>query len=153
LSILSFSILFLWAAIPKLTRAIYKVRGLTFLLQVRTLWRCGDGLFFKATPLASNALLTMLHPLLENVLQTIDHFEISCLRAIFLWLERPRTCMEARSELNSVFILEKVAQWNPIRTCAIQSRSHPMWFLGFFKHKKGALRQEISVINGLQHVF
>jgi hypothetical protein len=34
------------------------------------LWRCGDGLFFKVPPLASDALLTTLHPLLENVLQT-----------------------------------------------------------------------------------
>jgi hypothetical protein len=50
----------------------------------------------------------------------------------------------ARSELNSVCGLEKVDQWNPIRTYAIQSRSHPMWFLGFFNHKKGVARQEIS---------
>jgi len=35
----------------------------------------------------------MLHPLLENMLQTIDHFEISCLRAPFSWLEKPRNCM------------------------------------------------------------
>jgi hypothetical protein len=40
------------------------------LLQVRTLWRCGDSLFFKVPPLASDALLTTLHPLLKNVLQT-----------------------------------------------------------------------------------
>jgi hypothetical protein len=33
--------------------------------------RCGDGLFFEGPPLASDALLTMLHPLLENVLQTV----------------------------------------------------------------------------------
>jgi hypothetical protein len=43
------------------------------------LWRCGDGLFFEVPPLASNAILTTLHPLLENVLQTVDHFEISFL--------------------------------------------------------------------------
>jgi hypothetical protein len=53
------------------------------------LWRCGDGLFFAASPLASDAVLTTLHPLLENVLQTVDHFEI-CLRAPFSWLEKPR---------------------------------------------------------------
>jgi hypothetical protein len=34
------------------------------------LWRCGDGLSFEVLPLASNALLTKLHPLLKNVLQT-----------------------------------------------------------------------------------
>jgi hypothetical protein len=31
--------------------------------------------FFEVPPLASDALLTTLHPLLENVLQTVDHFE------------------------------------------------------------------------------
>jgi hypothetical protein len=50
----------------------------------------------------------------------------------------------ARSEMNSVFGLEKVDLWNPIRTSAIQSRSRPMRFLGFSYHKKGAPKQEIS---------
>jgi hypothetical protein len=36
--------------------------------RVGTLWRYGDGLFFEVLPLASDALLTTLHPLLENVL-------------------------------------------------------------------------------------
>jgi hypothetical protein len=49
--------------------------------------------FFEVLPLASNALLTMLHPLLENVLQTIEHFDISCLGAPFSWLEKPRNHM------------------------------------------------------------
>jgi hypothetical protein len=52
-------------------RAICKVHGLTLLLQVGTSWRCGDGLFFKVSPLASGACLTALHLLLENVLQTV----------------------------------------------------------------------------------
>jgi hypothetical protein len=43
--------------------------------------------------LVSDALLTTLHPLLENVLQTFDHFEISCLGAPFLWLKKPRNRM------------------------------------------------------------
>jgi hypothetical protein len=55
--------------------------------------RCGDSLFFEVPPLASNALLTTLHPLLENMLQTIDHFEISCFGAPFSWLEKPRNWM------------------------------------------------------------
>jgi hypothetical protein len=90
--------------------------------------------------LASDELLTMHHPLLENVLQITDHFKISCLRAPFSWLEKLRNHME----LNSVFSLEKVDQWNPNRISAIQSRSRPMQFLGFSNHEKGALRQEIS---------
>jgi hypothetical protein len=43
--------------------------------------------------LASDALLATLHPLLKNVLQTVDHFEISCLGASFSWLEEPRNLM------------------------------------------------------------
>jgi hypothetical protein len=75
-------------------RAICKVCGLTLLLWVRTLWKCGDSLFFKVPPLAINALLAMLHPHLENELQTVDHFEISCLGASFSWLEKPRNSMD-----------------------------------------------------------
>jgi hypothetical protein len=77
----------------KYARAICTVRGLTLLLRVGTLWRCGDGLSFEVPPLASDALLTTLHPLLENVLQTVDHFEISCLGAPFSRLETPRNRM------------------------------------------------------------
>jgi hypothetical protein len=72
------------------TRAVCKVRGLTLLLRVGTLWRCGDGLFSEVPPLASDALLTTLHPFLKNVLQTVDHFEISGLGASFSRLEKPR---------------------------------------------------------------
>jgi hypothetical protein len=71
-------------------RAVCKVRKFNLLLQVGTSSRCGDGLFFEVPPLASDALLTTLHQLLENVLQTVDHFEISCLGAPFTWLEKPR---------------------------------------------------------------
>jgi hypothetical protein len=50
----------------------------------------------------------------------------------------------ARSELNSVFGLEKVDRWNPIRTSAMQFRYHPMRFLGISNHETGAPRHEIS---------
>jgi hypothetical protein len=75
------------------TRAVCKVRGLTLLLRVGTSWRCGDGLFFEVLSLESDALLTTLHPLLQNVRQTVDHFEISCLGTPFSWLEKPRNHM------------------------------------------------------------
>jgi hypothetical protein len=74
-------------------RAVYKVRGLTLLLRFGTLWKCGDGLFFEVPPLASDALLTTLHPLLENVLQTVIQLEISFLGAPFSWLEKSRNRM------------------------------------------------------------
>jgi hypothetical protein len=48
------------------TRAVCKVRGFTLLLRVGNLWRCSDGLFFAIPPLASDAFLITLHPLLEN---------------------------------------------------------------------------------------
>jgi len=114
---------------------------LTLLFQVGTSWWCNDSLFFEVSALASNAFLTMLHPLLENMLQTNDHLEISCLGAPFSWLEKPRYCIQ--QDLNwIVFHLEKVDWWNPIRTSAVQSRSCPMWFLDFSNHEKGAPRQE-----------
>jgi hypothetical protein len=79
--------------ILQVMRAICKVHGLTLLLWVGALWRCGDGLFFEVPPLASDTLLTTLHPLLKNVLQTVDHFEILCLGAPFSWLEKLRNHM------------------------------------------------------------
>jgi hypothetical protein len=58
---------------------------------------CGGAMmvpFFEVPPLASDALLTTFHPLLlENVLQTVDYFEISCLGAPFSWLEKLRNHM------------------------------------------------------------
>jgi hypothetical protein len=69
------------------------------LLRVGTLWRCGDGLFFEVPPFTSDAILTSLHPLLENVLQTVNHFEISCLGTPFSWLEKTGNRMETRSGL------------------------------------------------------
>jgi hypothetical protein len=50
----------------------------------------------------------------------------------------------AGSELNSVFGLEKVDRWNPIRTSAIPARSRPIRFLGFPRNENGTPRQEIS---------
>jgi hypothetical protein len=43
--------------------------------------------------MASDALLKTLHPLIKNVLQTVDHFEISCFGVPFVWLEKPRNRM------------------------------------------------------------
>jgi hypothetical protein len=73
------------------TRAIWKVRGLTLLLRVWTLWRCGDDLFFKAPPLVSDAVLTTLHPLLENL-----NGVIRWVHELFIWssylLRHPKKC-------------------------------------------------------------
>jgi hypothetical protein len=66
------------------SRAVRKVRGLTLLLRVGTSWKCDDGLFFEVHPLVSNALLTTLHLLLENVLQTVIHFDFLPRSSLFL---------------------------------------------------------------------
>jgi hypothetical protein len=71
------------------TRSVCRVRGITLLLRAGTSWRCGDGLFFEVPLLVSDALLTTLHSLLENVLQTVDHFEISCLGLPFHGWKNP----------------------------------------------------------------
>jgi hypothetical protein len=112
-------------------RAVCKVHGLTLLLWVRTLWRSGDGLFFEVPPLASNALLTMFHPFLKNMLQSVDHFKISCLRAPFSWLEKPRNHMG----------------WD--LDCMADV------LMGFHWSTFSKLNTEFSfkVINGQQHVF
>jgi hypothetical protein len=52
---------------------VRKVGGLISLLRVGTSWKCGESLFFEGAPLASDSLLTTLHPLLQNVLQTVYH--------------------------------------------------------------------------------
>jgi hypothetical protein len=94
------------------------------------------------SPLASDALLTTLHSLLENVLQTVDHFEISCLGSL-LFMGR---------DLNWILCSarKKVDRWNPIRTSASQSKSRPRAICGLFQKCEA---RNFEVINGLQHVF
>jgi hypothetical protein len=65
-------------------------------------------------------------------------------RSSLFMVAKARKSHGARSGLNSVFGLEKVDLWNPIRTSIIHSRSRPMRFLGFSNHEKRAQRQEIS---------
>jgi hypothetical protein len=60
-----------------------------------TLWRCGDGLFFEVPPLASDVLLTTLHLLLENLLQTVDHLKFLASEFPFYGWKSPEiTCGE-----------------------------------------------------------
>jgi hypothetical protein len=109
-----------------------------YLLRVETLWRCGDGLLFEVPSLASDALLTTLCPLLENVLQTVDHFVISCLGAPFPWLEKPRN--RNRQDLNWILWSGGTPSEHPPYSPDLA----PMLFLGISNHEMGAPRQEIS---------
>jgi hypothetical protein len=101
--------------------------------------------FFEVPPLASDALLATLHPLLKNVLQTVHHFEFSCLGAPFSRLEKPRNRMAwARSGLH-VGCSNGVPPIHFFQAeHRIQFTSRPMRFLGISNHEKGAPRQEIS---------
>jgi hypothetical protein len=104
---------------------------------------------FEVPPLTSDAFLTTLHPLLENVLQTVDHFEIFCRRAPFSCLEKLRNGMG-----RDLDYMAETDQWNLIRTSVIQSRSCPVRFLGFSKHENGALRLLLHLTaRSLLHVF
>jgi hypothetical protein len=57
-------------------------------------------------------------------------------RSFIFMSEKVQKSQGVRSELNSVFSLEEVDWWNPIRTSAIQSRSLPKQFLGFLTMKR-----------------
>jgi hypothetical protein len=125
-------------------KVVCKVCELTLLLQVWTLWRFSNSLFFEVPPLASDALLTMLYPLLEIVLLTIDDFNILCLRASFLWLEKPRNCLGRDLNWILYFAWKKWISETPLEHLPYSPDLAPMWFLGFSNHEKGVLRQEIS---------
>jgi hypothetical protein len=134
-------------------RAVFKLCGLTLILQVGALWRCGDGIFLEVPPLASIACLTTLHPLLENVLHIVDHFEISCLGAPFSWLEKPRNLMgrdlDCRADVLMGF---HQSTFSKLNTEFISNLAHTI--SGLFQPWKGSSKaRNFEVINSLQHVF
>jgi hypothetical protein len=118
------------------TRAVCKVRELTFLLRWWSL--------FRSTSLGKRCTSYNTPPTSRK--RAADRWSLRNFlsRSSLFMVEKGQKSHGARSELNSVFCLEKVDRWNPIRISAIQSRSRPMRFLGFYNHEKGAPRQEIS---------
>jgi hypothetical protein len=106
-----------------------KIRGLTLLLRVGTLWRCGDGLFFEVPPLASDALVITLHPLLEHRVTVV-------LKEHFLGWRRNLSGASALRDWKVPMDAAHRDRWNPTRTSAIQYRSRPMRFLGLFNHER-----------------
>jgi hypothetical protein len=85
----------------------------------------------------------MLHPLLKNMLQTIDHFEISCLGAPFSWLEKPRNHMGRDLDCIADVLMRFHRSTFSKPNEQLNSDLAPMQFLGFSNHEKGAPRQEI----------
>jgi hypothetical protein len=79
-------------------------------------------------------------PPTSSVLQTVDHFEISCLGAPFSRLKKLR---------NRMGLYDRCSNGAPPihffqAEHRIQFRSRPIRFLGFSNHEKGAPRQGIS---------
>jgi hypothetical protein len=76
----------------KYTRVVCKARGMKLLSEPEL---CAGAVTVSSEVplLSSDALFTTLHPLLENVLCTVHHFETSCFGARFSWLEKLRNRM------------------------------------------------------------
>jgi hypothetical protein len=85
----------------------------------------------------------MLHPLLENVLQAVDHFKISCLGAPFSWLGKPRNRMGRDLVCMADVLMGFHRSTFPSPTQnSIQISPHAI-----------SEEKSFEVINGLQHVF
>jgi hypothetical protein len=136
------------------TRAVLKVRGLTLLFRVGTLWKCGDCLFFKVTPLASDALL----------LQRSTHFSKTCCKPLitskFLASELPFHGWEspeiAWGEIWIKFCvrLGKSGSVGPYQNILHTVQILPHAISGLFQPWKGSSEaRDFEVINGLQHVL
>jgi hypothetical protein len=84
------------------------------------------------------------HPLLEDVLQTVDHFAISCNGAPFSWLEKPRNRMgqdlDCMPDVLMGFHRSTFSKPNTEFNLDIAPRD----LGGFSNHGKGTPRQEIS---------
>jgi hypothetical protein len=103
--------------------------------------------------LASDALLTTLHPLLENVLQTVDRFEISCFGTPFSWLEKPRNRMGRDLDCMADVLMGLHLSTFPKPNIEFNS-DLPHAISGLFQLCKGSSAvRNFEVINGLQHVF
>jgi hypothetical protein len=116
---------------------------------------CGGAVMVSSEvlPLASNALLTTLHPLLKNVLQTIDHFKISCLGAPFSWLEKPRNHMGQDLDcMMDILMGFHQSTFSNLNT-ELNSDFAPCNFWTFPTMKWSSKARNFKVINGLQPIF
>jgi hypothetical protein len=82
--------------------------------------------------------------LLENVMQTVDHFKISCPRVPFSWLEKPRNHMGRDLDcMAGVLMGFHGSTFSKLNT-ECSSHLTPVQFLGFSNRENGTPRQEIS---------
>jgi hypothetical protein len=102
--------------------------------------------------LTSDALLTTLHPLLENVLQTVDQFKI-CLGAPFSWLEKPRNRMGRDVDCMADVLMRFQTSTFSKPNTEFNSDLAPCDFWAFLTMKMELRGKNFEVINGLQHIF
>jgi hypothetical protein len=124
--------------------AVWKVRGLTLLLRVGTLWRCGDSLFFRSTFLDKRCTSYNAPPTSRK--RAADRWSLRNFlpRSSLFMVGKAHKLHETRSGLyggcsNGVPPIHFFQTEH-----RIQFRSRPMRFLGFSNHAKGAPTQEIS---------
>jgi hypothetical protein len=102
--------------------------------------------------LESDALLTTLHPLLENVLQTVDNFEILYLEATFLWLGKPRNRMGRDLDCMADVVMG-FHRSTFLRRTHNSIHMSPHAISVFLQPKKGSSEaRNFEVINGMRHV-
>jgi hypothetical protein len=96
---------------------------------------------------------TTLHPLLENVQQTVNHFEMYCLGAPFSWLEKPRNSMERDLDCMADVLMGFHRSTFSKPNTEFDSDLTPCDFWAFTTIKKELRGKNFEVINGLQHIF
>jgi hypothetical protein len=94
--------------------------------------------------LARDALLTTLHPLLDNVLQTVDHVQISCLGAPFSRLEKHRNFMGRDLDSMADVLMEFHRSTFSKPNKEFNSDLAPWNLWAFPNMKQESMRQEIS---------
>jgi hypothetical protein len=91
----------------------------------------------------------MLHPLFENVLQTVDHFRISCLGDPFLWLEKHRSCMGQDLDCMADVLMGLHRPTPSKPNIEFNSDLAPCDFWNFPTMKRSSKAPNFKVINGL----
>jgi hypothetical protein len=100
--------------------------------------------------LASDTLLTTLHPPLEKVLQTVDCFEISCLGAPFSWWEKPRNLMGRDLDCTADVLMGFHRSTFSKSNTEFNSDLTPCDFWAFPTLKKSSEARNFEVIDDLQ---